>query len=516
MISVNFEYSNQAYLSVSLNSEQINYLAIEGAFLANFYTDPSWQIGKSSDSSYSGFIYQVAIYAGDSVQSSRLLEIISCLNPLNGFCIPDCGIDEFWIGPFYNDCEPCLPDCTGGCRGNDSCSLCADPLCEKCGDYQNGTCKKCSSGSYDIENCKCDEGKVIDYNLYRCTKCESNQYYNNIACINCPNSCESCTNSSLCLTCSENSHIENDLCICDLGYSFTSYCEAKWFTVNTSQISNSKINFSFSEKLLSELKSTNIAMLSKKCSISQFSIEKSNDYDYELIISYSGVIKSGALIELNLLNIYSESRSGLNETLFTFDLKSDEYTVYMKQAEYSGKVVSTSITATSISVSLVNPNPACLWSFINSIQMLCFIGLSTIDLPPKFFGYLKGLKAYNMFPNIFEYFITDSGGHEPYQRAYDFGYKNHLILKNIGNFISSFIFMLLLWLVTYLASRLTNRKPFSIKFIKEKIESSLLKYRYSALIRFWITAYLDFCAASLLGIIFTAGFDWINISDINK
>ena len=76
--------------------------------------------------------------------------------------------------------------------------------------------------------------------------------------------------------------------------------------------------------------------------------------------------------------------------------------------------------------------------------MLCFIGLSSINLPPKFKGYLKGLKKYNMFPNIFEYFVSHNGGQKPFQKAYEFGYTDNLILFNSGNYISAFISMLCL------------------------------------------------------------------------
>ena len=61
------------------------------------------------------------------------------------------------------------------------------------------------------------------------------------------------------------------------------------------------------------------------------------------------------------------------------------------------------------------------------------------------------------------------------------------------------------------ADQCENCFNFIHKVIKEKIESNLQRFRYNALIRFWITAYLDFSAASLLGIIFTAGLDLIAI-----
>ena len=134
--------------------------------------------------------------------------------------------------------------------------------------------------------------------------------------------------------------------------------------------------------------------------------------------------------------------------------------------------------------------------------------MSSIEIPPKFKGYLKGLRKYNLFPNIFLYFVPDYGGEKPFAKAYDFGYHNDLILFNSGNYISAFISMLVIWLIFYILSKLTHLKPFSIPFLKKKIESSLQGYKYNAFIRFWITCYLDVFAAALIVFITTSLSVW--------
>ena len=471
MISVYFEYSNQAYLSVYLNSQKISYLIVEGAFIENFYSDSHWEIGKSFESFYSGFIYQLSIYAGKNIQSYALSGIENCLNPSRDFCIPDCGVGEYWIGPYFNNCGLCLPDCEGGCRRNNSCSLCDDLICERCQDFKSGTCSKCLPGTHNLSKCKCDKKKVFDYNSNTCTKCKSNQFYNEISCVNCSNSCKSCINSTHCLTCKKDSHLENNICVCNLGFSFTTYCEAKLFKVTTSQLSNSKIKLSFSENLLSNLKLGNINIRSQDCSIKKFSIEKLNDSEYILILSFNDVVKKGSKIEINLKNIYSVNRSGLNKTFFEFTLEGDQYEFYLKEAENSSKILTVSITIASISISMFNPSSASLWSFISCIQILSFIALSTIDLPPKFYGFLRGLQSYIIFPNIFDYFISDREGKYPYKQAYEFGYKNHLFLKNVGELINSFICLHVLWILTYLVFNLQNGNLYFSRKLRKSLKA---------------------------------------------
>ena len=135
--------------------------------------------------------------------------------------------------------------------------------------------------------------------------------------------------------------------------------------------------------------------------------------------------------------------------------------------------------------------------------MLCFIEMSSVPLSPKFSGCLQGLRKYNMFPNFFAYFVPSEGGEVPYQKAYDFGYHTNLLIFNSGNYLSIFITMCSMFFTTYLFSKLTHKKPFSIPFIKNKIESSLQNYKYGAFIRFWITCYLEVLAAALIAILTT-------------
>ena len=71
--------------------------------------------------------------------------------------------------------------------------------------------------------------------------------------------------------------------------------------------------------------------------------------------------------------------------------------------------------------------------------------------------------------------------------------------------------MLCIWWLFFILSKLTKFKPFSISFIKNKIESTLQSYKYGAFIRFWITCYLDTFAISLITIQTTTIFIWPSI-----
>ena len=99
------------------------------------------------------------------------------------------------------------------------------------------------------------------------------------------------------------------------------------------------------------------------------------------------------------------------------------------------------------------------------MKLLSPIGLSTIYLPPKFFGSLKGLQIFKILPNSFEYLITDSGGNYLYKQAYDFAYKNHLLLKNVGEFVISLITIFLFWFASYIIFNLTKWKSSFLNLI---------------------------------------------------
>ena len=116
--------------------------------------------------------------------------------------------------------------------------------------------------------------------------------------------------------------------------------------------------------------------------------------------------------------------------------------------------------------------------------MLCFIQMSNIPLPPKFSGYLAGLKKYNQFPNFFEYFVQNTAGNVPYKKAYDFGYKTNLLLLNSGNYFSLFLCMVGLLGIIIGLSKITHVWPFSYNFVKKKIYSTIKNYKYGAFTRF--------------------------------
>ena len=515
VLRISLQSNLQNQLNLYVNNQLDSQHSINGTIFPNYFLNPSTSIGTNFSSYYKGFIYQLSIF-NLAIPPSRFLQSTSCSVSLNGFCLPECLINEYWSGYDNNDytnCSSCNNECSLGCRRKDSCSLCYDPLCSSCEDYNNLSCTTCSKNSKNTEKCECSSGSVLDHLSYSCIYCSSNQYYNNITCKNCSGLCKTC-NSDTCFNCVENAYLINKTCLCPQGFNGTNSCTLAYFSASLLVNKDNSLLVTFEDTLYKDLKLSDISIQLSWSLNFTFSLSKWSNIRYYIVLKTSEEIPSNSQIALKFTTkILSVYNSFLNSTtlygVLYSTISSDTNSTI--SAEQTSSTAVTASTAAAVGFSMMNPNPACLWSFINTIQMLCFIGLSSINLPPKFKGYLKGLKKYNMFPNIFEYFVPRNGGQKPFQKAYEFGYTDNLILFNSGNYISAFISMLCLWLLTFVFSKLTRFKPFSISFIKNKINSSLQNYKYGAFIRFWITCYIDIFAASVIAIQTTTIFVWESV-----
>lgn len=503
VIRIIIEKSEFYYMHAYLNNILRNSILLNGSIFPNYWKKITYAFGSDTISYYKGFIYQISFFTSAVVPTRSLLET-TCSMPFNGECLPECPISQYWVGPNYNNCTECLSDCPS-CRWDFTCSLCENPLCQSCSSFETDSCIVCADNTVDQIVCACASGYSYNYTSYSCQLC--------------PELCTSCV-LSRCLACIENAKVENDLCKCFAGFNGTD-CTPAYFTADLIVNSDNTILVNFADPLLDDLQSNDLKIKDSDKNYIEFSLSKWSDSRYFIKPTIKSTIPSNYWVNVTFLH-QKKTLSIYNSILSNLSLIGDLYPSYITQsdinttlaAENVGTVVAVAFTASSISVALVNPNPACLWSFINTIQMICFILMSSIEIPPKFKGYLKGLRKYNFFPNIFLYFVPDYGGEKPFIKAYDFGYHNDLILFNSGNYISAFISMLVIWLIFYILSKFTHLKPLSIPFLKKKIETSLQGYKYNAFIRFWITCYLDVFAAALIVFITTRLSAWTSIVNL--
>ncbi|OMJ93788.1 hypothetical protein SteCoe_3237 [Stentor coeruleus] len=491
-------------LTIYINKVLDKTISLGSGIFVNVFNNTSISIGGEQYSTYySGFIYYIAFNIIDEFRNSQ--SDPDCLLWNNQFCLPECLISEYWLGPDYDQCESCPISCQNGCRNNLTCNICYDQLCENCLDFLDGSCIKCAENAANTELCTCQEPSNLYVIENRCVICKENEFYNETACAKCPDRCGKCDREK-CFKCVENAKFSNTNCMCLLGYNGTEFCNKSILNVEAKITTTNNIILIFSSPLLS-LSIDSISLTS--CISLTFTLESWSKYQYYIITSFNDMIPTKCLVNitLNTLNIVSIYNGILELGFYSLNLYPQEIpteaanVIIAAESQKTSESTTTASTATTLFVSLLNSNPATLWSFINTIQMVCFIGLTNIPLTPQFAGYLKGLRKYNSFPNIFKYFVSENGEKRPFKKAYEFGYKTSLLMLNNGSNFSAFSTMVMMLFVSLILRRFTHIKPFSIAFVKKIIEKLVSNYKYAAFIRFWITCYMELLAASIIAVI---------------
>ena len=514
LITISLSFGEPNHLYVYLNGAIWGYTLLQGTVFPNYCNITTYSIAANATSFYHGFIYEITVHTY-AISPVRFLREAECTAPYQGQCLPVCSVNQYWEGPAITDCTDCQEQCSS-CRRGDTCNLCEDPFCVLCGNATLNTCDQCVENAVVEGECTCVNPTIPDYWNFTCEECGVNQYYNTARCLDCPSTCLACQ-SNMCYSCIGNANLVNGWCQCNLGYNGTN-CDLAFFTVSLKVNKDNSMFLAFSDELVVELTVNDLLLTSNTTSVTNFTVLELTGSSYHLTATMADTIPSDCQINITFLNIQklvSVYNSLLNTSFVTAMLYSSatvtpNITVINSAASTSATttLVMTSVTIGTVAV---NPNPSCLWSFISTIQMLCFIAMSSVVLPPRFKGYLIGLRKFNFFPNIFSYFVPRYGGQRPFEKAYEFGYVDDLILFNSGNYISAFLSMVSIWLVFFILSKFTHKKPFSISFIKKKIESSLEGYKYGAFVRFWITCYIDVFAATLLVFFTTTIFAWNSI-----
>lgn len=490
-------------LTIYINKVLDKTISLGSGIFVNVFKYTSISIGGEEYSNYySGFIYYIAFHIIDELRFSQ--SDSDCLMWDDKTCLPECLILEYWIGPNHDQCASCPSFCPNGCKNDLTCNLCYDQLCEDCSNFLDGSCMQCVENAANTELCTCKEPSNLNAKEFKCIFCKENEYFNETLCAKCPDRCSKCDGEK-CFKCVENAMFTSTNCVCLLGYNGTEYCNKSVLNVEAKITITNNIILIFSSPLLSF--SINSIALSS-CVPLTYTLESWSTYQYYIVTTINDLIptKCSLNITLNTLSIISIYNGILDSGFYSLNLYPQEIPkaaadiIVAAESQKTSESTTTASTAASLFVSLLNANPATLWNFINTIQIVCFISLTNIPLTPQFEGYLKGLKKYNSFPNIFEYFVSENGEKRPFEKAYKFGYKTSLLMLNSGSLFSAFLSMIFVLFIFLILRRLTHFKPFSISFIKKGIENMVRSYKYSALVRFWITSYMEIFAAAIIAV----------------
>ena len=453
----------------------------------------------SFSSFYNGFVYQIRIYNSFIESNSNIDCNESCDSCLPSHeCLPSCSISEYWVQGSDSNCSECSADCVFGCRDNrTSCTLCEDLLCASCPDVS--TCEECVQGA-SIQSpgirCNCLDSYINEGNA--CIKCEGGYVQSNI-CVSCDIKCIACT-SNTCIKCSANAELYNQKCYCKLGFSGTLTCNFVLFYANLSVSDENIIYIDFSDSLSITLAATDISITLDQNSVN-FLLNQFTNTRYVIYLQINGSIINNTQILLTLPKLISSENGILNNTEFalvlngvTVNTDNPVRLVYMSICQTAISVA----TYVAASLSMMNPNPAALWSFINSIQMLIYIYLVNIEISPRFTGYLLGLRKYQVFPNIFDYFDSYKGNSHQFGHAVELGFIYNSVFSNIGSWVSCFLFFVALYYTLYILHWILGKSNYKNSKLSKFLINKCEGYKYGFFLRFWIQAYLEIVVACFI------------------
>ena len=493
------------FLTISVSSLlskiYLNMSQQSSSSLPSLFFDPSPLVLyiSNSHSSFEGFVYSLDLYN----QADLFGSYFNSTCPLVSFCLSACNFNE---DP-ANNCAVCPSECSYGCFEG-SCNLCDDQVCYHCNFYD--TCLSCrKNSSFQNLKCTCNDGYFWNSTSESCQSCEENcticseteclsciyMYYPIYTqCYACPEKCLSCDDP--CTQCIPNASFTSWVCTCDLNYNGVN-CSSVILVVATATVDGPNITLVFSDPLSADLTASSIVVEFPDITFT-WVVSKVLETEYIIALSSSSEYPSsngtlnftGGIISVNNAEL-------VNKSLIISLSESSNYQSATTASVFSAAYSKTSSYAVAGfgAISALHSNPTALWSFINTIQLLCFIPLSNVDLPPEIQGTLVGLRSYNVFPNIFQRFYH--GGNTPNNtRAVALGFVSDSVILNAGKEVTSFGIFLCYYFVFYLLSFITCR----IEFIRDFVKETVMEFKYGFFLRFAIQYYLEFCVTCLLAI----------------
>ena len=167
---------------------------------------------------------------------------------------------------------------------------------------------------------------------------------------------------------------------------------------------------------------------------------------------------------------YSNLNSTLANSSFVGYFYAENSTIDFENSKLKQVVQPSIIVAASISIA---SNPTALWSLLNSIQLLSFMPLNSINYPKDLKEISNGFINYNMIPNLFEQNLDPNSTKLPYKQAFELEILTSVVLINMGKNVMILGFMLII-IVTIGTSVIVFPRNDNIKKLFNKIKFNLV------------------------------------------
>ncbi|OMJ79755.1 hypothetical protein SteCoe_20141 [Stentor coeruleus] len=484
---VTVSYENGSYVSVAINKlqEPMHFIASD-AFIDDY---TMVFVGKSIGLEYfNGFLYSIETYVMPQ-SLDDMVEIVDCDNclvcPITGICIPNCNITTYY-SIITMECDPCQDFCSSiGCRNPNNCSLCFDPNCLNCTNYNKNSCMKCEN-SYVFQDHKCIPCAQLEFFDNQTQKCQS-----------CEGLCVDCISKTQCISCKNNSSINNNKqCICDQGYDGINTCTRNTFSAMMTVDYNNIVYLHFTEKLQNSLSKENIDVTLNNKPIN-YTLSADEEKIYKIEVEFIKDVEEGSKLKVSFLaDLVSSTNSllpmnSIEILLFVYHFK--QAIIAVETVKKYTKIGFYSVLGFLFGTSIITIDPNCFYTFLNSAELFSYVILFDVDLEPAVVVFLNSLRVNSNAPSITSYIYSKDKTNNLENQFKNFGYKTSLILVNSDFYMQLFAFLMILNVLIYFISFIPQA------LVKRLAKAVLDKFKYKIYIRYWIQTCMEITFNSLLG-----------------
>ena len=254
-----------------------------------------------------------------------------------------------------------------------------------------------------------------------------------------------------------------------------------------SVFSNNTLELSFSESLASALSISDIAILIPQVQFVSI-LHQVTDSLYWITFNFSDSVAEHTKVSITFTSsLISANGSEFHNSELVGYLHA--YTVPYTNANLqaisnSTTTIVAAVVSTAVASALIS-NPSNLWTVLNTIQIISYIPLGSVPLPPNLQNFFQGISVLNLINNPMRLVITSKNTGQPYLEASQYGFTTSLFLLNAGVYIANLLCFLALIPIVYLLTKL------EIAAIAVKFAKILGNYKYNFFLRYWIQGYLD-------------------------
>jgi hypothetical protein len=282
----------------------------------------------------------------------------------------------------------------------------------------------------------------------------------------------------------------NGVCECNKGKKMDNgKCKRKTFEMEFHISRYNEIFLNFDEALEVELLSDMISLNSSTKNL-EFRLKKLTKASYKLTLVDKITSRSRLNFTLIILYrpLYSVDAAEIKKYVYSSDLNQKNVSQLNQRVSTASQIAAGAAFATS-----VVSNPATCWIVLNTIQLITYLPLASINYSEDSLDFFQAIGSYNTMPDFIEPLISRTSSEPPGERMERVGIESSVFWANFGK--SAIVLLVYIGIIPLLllgtAFRLTRIRSLN----------ALKNYGFSVFIRFFIQTYLDICLFSLIQMI---------------